>query len=72
MVRGFTSRGQESGVHVYCSYAHNTLRPYHYRQKEAASLKVIGSLYSCLLIARLLSGSRILNLHLETIYSNGI
>ena len=37
--------------------------------KEAASLKVKGSLYSCLLIACLPSGSRTLNWHLESIYN---
>ena len=40
-----------------------TSSPYHYyrKVKEAAPLKVKGPLYSCLLIARLPSGSRTLN-----------
>ena len=37
--------------------------------KEAASHEVKGSLYSCLLIVHLPSGSRMLNWHLETIYT---
>ena len=39
------------------------------KEKEAASLKVKGLLYSCLLITCLPSGSRTLNWHLETIYN---
>ena len=65
------SRGSvfSAAVHTIWLYM---LSPYHYKYKEAASLKVIGLLYSCLLIARLLSRSRMLNWHFETIYSNGI
>ena len=37
--------------------------------KEAASHKVKGSLYSCLLIMRLPSGSKRFNWHLETIHN---
>ena len=40
------------------------------KRQEAASLKVKGPLYSCLLIVCLPSGSGTLNRHLETIYRN--
>ena len=58
------SRGSvfSAAVHTIWLYM---LSPYHYKYKEAASLKVIGLLYSCLLIARLLSRSRMLNWHLK-------
>ena len=47
-----------------------TLSPYHccLKTEEAASLKMKGSLYSCLLVVHLPSGSRTLNWNLETIY----
>ena len=48
-----------------------TRSPYHLcsKIKEAASLKVKGLLYSCLLMVHLPSRSRTLNWHLETIYT---
>ena len=62
MGRGFTSGGQESGS-VFNAVVYKMLSPYHccLKIEEAASLKMKGSLYSCLLIARFASGSRTLN-----------
>ena len=69
MGRGFTSGGQESGS-VFGAVVYNiqaskryTLSPYCccLKTEEAASLKMKASLYSCLLVARLPSGSRMLN-----------
>ena len=76
MDRGFTSIGQESGsmfIAAVCEIQariSTTLSPYHYCWKieEPASLKVKGSLYSCLLITCMSSRSRTLNWLLETIY----
>ena len=62
MGRDFTSGGQESGsafsaavcrIQASKSYVESLVL----RIKEAASLKVKGSLYTCLLIVRLLSKS---------------
>jgi len=68
MGRGFTSGGQESGsvfstavckIQASKRYVESlSLVP---KDKKAASLKVKGSLYGCLLIARLPSRSRTLN-----------
>ena len=74
MGRGFTSRRQESGwclAQLCTKYrlVSTALSPYHCcSKKEVASLKVKGSLYSCLLVTRLPSGSRTLNWHSKTIY----
>ena len=65
---GFTSGGQESWS-VFSAAVCKIQASKHYiislplvrKIKEAASLKVIGPLYSCLLIACLPSGSRMLN-----------
>ena len=73
MERGFTSGGQESGP-VFSAAVCKIQASKHYVEslplvlKEAASHKVKGSLYSCLLIARLPSGSRMFNWILEIIY----
>ena len=68
MGRGFTSEGQESGrclAQLCTKYrlVNAALAPYYccLKIEEAASLKVKDSLYSCLLAARLPSGSRTLN-----------
>ena len=74
MGRGFTSGGQESGS-VFSAAVCKIQASKCYIEslslvlKEAASHKVRGSLYSYLLIARLPSGCRMLNWHLETIYT---
>ena len=74
--RGFTSRGQESGS-VFSAAMCKIQASKHYVEplplvlkiEAAASHKVKGSLYSCLLIATLPSRSRMLNWILEIIYS---
>ena len=67
MGRGFTSGGQKSvsGFSAAASKIQASKRyikslPLVLKEKEAASLKVKGPLYSCLSIARLPSGSRAL------------
>ena len=64
--------GKSRGLQLCVKYGlvSATLSPCHscLKIKEAASLKVKGSLYSCLLIAHLPSGSKTLNWHLETIH----
>ena len=68
MGRGFTSGGQKSvsgfsaaACEIQASKCYIESLPLVPKDKEAASLKVKGPLYSCLLIARLPSGSRTLN-----------
>ena len=60
MGRGFISREKESGSVfgvVMAKKCYIESLPSVLKDKEAASLKVKGPLYSCLLIARLPSGS---------------
>ena len=68
MGRGFTSGGQKSGsvfsaamCKLQASKRYVESLPLVLKDEEPVSLKVKGSLYSCLLIARLPSGSRMLN-----------
>ena len=70
MGHGFTSGGQESGsvfsaavrkIQASKCYIKFLLLVPKEKKKEAASLKVKGPLYSCLLIVCLPSGSRMLN-----------
>ena len=68
MGRGFTSGGQESGsvfsasvCKIQASKRYVESLPLVLKIEEAGSHKVGGSLYSCLLIVRLPSGSRTLN-----------
>ena len=66
MGRGLTSGGQESGSVLSAAVCKIQASKCYIKSlplvlKEAASLKVKGPLYSCLLIGRLPSGSRTLN-----------
>ena len=72
---GFTSGGQESGsmfstavCEIQASKRYIESLPLVLKDNEAASHKVKGFLYNCLLIMCLPSGSRTLHWHLETIY----